>query len=418
MASMINCKIGGKAPIRVYPASNVRIASSIFPNRSILKRESGFKLIKLKLHLLLMNEKDKIEKKIKSQVKSSRRERRARRLNTSQIKNKELLDELPIKERWSREFRKPRIKKLKSPDLDFDELEIERGLVIEVHRRTCEVRLNDGGVIKARYNTTVIDALGFFPAVGDKVTVGFSDETYILLNVLPRHSALTRPGPKDRSNEELVLAANIDQVIIVASVQQPPFNYGFLDRFLLVSQLSHLPFVLVLNKIDLIDKLPQDVLDFIKIVDQHILVSCKTGEGIEDLKKLLKNKSSVFSGQSGVGKTSIINKLLPEVELKTGEVRLKDGKGRHTTTSSNLFSFEGGNIIDTPGIRSLGLMNMDSNDLAKIFPGFFKEGVFTCKFSNCLHLSEIDCSVLKGVQNGEISKERYDSYLRILNSKD
>lgn len=367
-----------------------------------------------------MIENNQNEKEPDSRMKISRREHRARRLNARQMWEKGVMDDHPVKERWSREFKNPRLKKIKNPTSHFEAENKVEGLVLEVHRRTCEVRLSDHQIVSAEYKATVVDELGEFPAVGDMVVLGATSEgKFTVIKVHSRRNALVRPGPRDRLRQELVLAANIDQVVIVASVEQPAFNYGFVDRFLLAANLNHLPFILVLNKMDLVSERPQSIIDFIKIVDQCIPISCETGEGIEELKKTLQGKISVFSGQSGVGKSTLINQLVPEASLRTGAVRHKDGKGRHTTTSSSLFDLPGGGmVIDTPGIRSLGLMDIDSNDLAKIFPGFFKDGMFTCKFSNCLHLSETGCSVRDAVASGTLSKARYESYLRILNAKE
>ena len=247
------------------------------------------------------------------------------------------------------------------------------------------------------------------------------------MRVLPRKSLLRRPGPRDSFYKQQTLAANIDQVVIVASVTQPEFNYGFMDRFLLAANLNDLPFVLVLTKMDLLPggetDLSSDIRDFMSIADKVIPVSVKSGVGLEELRRELNGKASVFSGQSGVGKSTLINALVPEAELETGAVRERDGKGRHTTTSSSLFDLpvvdfpEGGIVIDTPGIRSIGLMDMEGETLAKIFPGFFEGDLFTCKYSNCLHLREPGCAVREAVESGKISRARYASYLRILNSR-
>lgn len=287
------------------------------------------------------------------------------------------------------------------------------------------------------YRATTSKALGEFPAVGDRVLLGQVNEDddtgegvgsqkYCVVRVLPRKSELKRPGPRDSFRRKLTLAANIDQVVIVASVTQPEFNYGFMDRFLLAANLNDLPFVLVLTKMDLLPKgeadLSPDIRDFMTIVDKVIPVSVRTGEGLETLRKELQGKSSVFSGQSGVGKSTLVNALVPGAELETGAVRERDGKGRHTTTSSSLFDYPGGGyVIDTPGIRSIGLANgdddMDGETLAKIFPGFFEGDLFTCKYSNCKHLKEPGCSVREAVESGKLSPARYASYLRILNSR-
>ena len=399
-------------------------------------------------------------------VRTSRREHRSRRIDVMRELETGVVDERPIKERFSREFKKAKIKRIKNPVENIGEENCVEGLVLEVHRRTCEVRLdertpaqddnfNDSQTLEgecrphsetnplptsyflpptvtAMYRATTSKTLGEFPAVGDRVLLGLVNDAedegdgvgsqkYCVVRVLPRKSELKRPGPRDSFYKQQTLAANIDQVVIVASVTQPEFNYGFMDRFLLAANLNDLPFVLVLTKMDLLPNgetdLSNDIRDFMKIVDKVIPVSVKNGDGLDVLRNELLGKSSVFSGMSGVGKSTLINELVPHAELRTGDVRERDGKGRHTTTSSSLFDFPGGGyVIDTPGIRSIGLMDLEPETLAKIFPGFFEGDHFTCKFSNCKHLKEPGCAVRAAVESGKISEARYASYLRILNS--
>ena len=440
---------------------------------------------------------DNFEEAPLKSVRTSRREHRSRRIDVMRELESGVVDERPIKERFSREFKKAKIKRIKNPVENIGEENCVEGLVLEVHRRTCEVRLDertsaDAGyrretkdeklekmsswrgeapigfnavdsiastrlqndsnslptadpipqstegatsyltTVTAMYRATTSKTLGEFPAVGDRVLLGLvndgddegdgvGSQKYCVVRVLPRKSELKRPGPRDSFYKQQTLAANIDQVVIVASVTQPDFNYGFMDRFLLAANLNDLPFVLVLTKMDLLPNgeadLSGDIRDFMKIVDKVIPVSVKNAESLDALRNELVGKSSVFSGMSGVGKSTLINALVPHAELRTGDVRERDGKGRHTTTSSSLFDFPGGGyVIDTPGIRSVGLMDMEPETLAKIFPGFFDDDLFTCKFSNCKHLKEPGCAVREAVESGKISEARYASYLRILNS--
>jgi ribosome biogenesis GTPase len=352
---------------------------------------------------------------------SKRRHHRNRRVNAMEYWQKGVIDDTPSKERWTREFKDPRLKNIKLPSDNLPEALQVQGLVVEVHRRTCVARLADGLTVIARYRATVIDELGEFPAVGDQVTLGRADADaeYMLLRVLPRRSALTRPGPKDRINQQLTQAANVDQVVIVASVAQPPFNYGFADRFLLAASWSHLPLIMVLNKMDLVEELPENAKDFLTLVDRCIPISAHNGEGIEELSAALTGKVSVFSGQSGVGKSTLINRLVPGALLRIGDVREKDGKGRHTTTSASLFDLpDGGMVIDTPGIRALGLLNLDPQDLARCFPGFFPEGHFDCRFNDCMHQDEPGCAVHEAIEAGRLPVARWESYMRILESGD
>lgn len=389
------------------------------------------------------------------EVRTSRRAHRSRRIDVMREWDSGIVDDRPTKERFSREFKKAKIKHLKNPVENIGEENCVEGLVLEVHRRTCEVRLDERDIdekkdnlssivyqrsglssntVTAMYRATTSKQLGEFPAVGDRVLLGLvndgedsgdgvGSQKYCVVRVLPRKSELKRPGPRDTFYKQQTLAANIDQVVIVASVTQPEFNYGFMDRFLLAANLNSLPFILVLTKMDLLPNgeadLSEDIRDFMSIADKVIPVSVKTGVGLDDLRNELLGKSSVFSGMSGVGKSSLVNALVPHAALATGEVRERDGKGRHTTISSSLFDLPGGGIvIDTPGIRGIGLMDLDKETLAKIFPGFFENDIFTCKFSNCIHVKEAGCAVRAAVESGKLSRARYRSYLRILNSSD
>jgi len=352
-----------------------------------------------------------------SEPNTKRRQWREKRVNAMQSMQSGVLENLPLKERWSRENKEAKRKKLKPLEENFLSEQKESGLVLSVHRRSCQVRLQNGREIKAFYLAKSVDEAKEFPAVGDFAKIGRSeagDENFII-GLMPRKNVLTRPGPRSRENQTLVQAANIDQVAIVMSLENPPFNFGFADRFLLAANFNNLPFLLILNKCDLIENISSEIQEFIELADNAIFTSAENGIGIEELREKLRGKISVFSGQSGVGKSSLVNQLVPGASQNVSEVRKKDGKGRHTTVASSYLDLpQGGAVIDTPGIRALGIMNLDADDLARCFPGFFERDFFDCKFKDCKHQSEPDCAVLKRVERGVISEARYRSYLRIL----
>ena len=348
--------------------------------------------------------------------KTKRRQWREKRGNAMHQMQSGFLDDRPLKERWTRECKtEAKRKKLKPTAESFPYEQKEKALVLSVHRRSCLVRLQSGEELKAFYLAKSIDEEKMFPAVGDFASVGKNGSKNFILGLEPRKSILSRPGPRTRENQVLVQAANIDQVAIVVSLENPPFNFGFADRFLLAANFNNLPFILILNKCDLMKNIPDEIQEFIELADNTILTSAEKNIGIEELKEKLLGKVSVFSGQSGVGKSSLINLLVPGASQNVSEVRKKDGKGRHTTVSSSYLDLpQGGAVIDTPGIRALGIMNLTADELARCFPGFFENDFFDCKFKDCKHQSEPDCAVLRRIGEGGISEARYRSYLRML----
>jgi len=268
----------------------------------------------------------------------------------------------------------------------------EEGLVIGVGPGVCRLRTVSGDRI-CRTQKGVI--------VGDRV---MADEHRVLA-VLPRRSVLARNDPRNPRNER-VLAANVDVVVIVASVNSPPLRPGLIDRYLIATQNGNMLPVVVVNKIDLLED-PHE-LDELKAYEEIgvpvILCSTRDGRGLEQLRTLLEGKICVFTGHSGVGKSSLANALLPGLELRTGAV---EHKGRHTTTASTLHELPGGTqVIDTPGIKEFGIFGVEPQDLRHFFPEF-EEFATKCNFSNCTHTHEPVCAVR------DANLPRYQTYVRI-----
>ncbi len=234
----------------------------------------------------------------------------------------------------------------------------------------------------------------------------------------PRRSELARP---DSHGRKKVIAANIDQILIVTS-PRPAFSPGLVDRYLVAAEVLGIEPVIVLNKIDLLDTAARGELD--PLLDEYrrlgyavIETSVKNGEGIADLETRLQEHTSIFVGQSGVGKSSLINALLPDAEARIGEISEATGKGTHTTTTAWLYHLphDHGAVIDSPGIREFGLWNIEPHQVAAGFREF-REYAPACRFRDCLHRKEPGCAVREAVEEGRISRRRYESYLRILAS--
>jgi len=236
--------------------------------------------------------------------------------------------------------------------------------------------------------------------------------------VEPRKAGkLSRNSAGGRRREQVV-AVNVDQLVAVASVEMPPLNRGLLDRIIVSGEHDELDIVVCLNKVDLGDRSAVDaVLDvYRKLGYGAVVTSAETGEGVDDLREALRDKTSVVSGASGVGKSSLLNCLQPGLNLRVSEVSESTEKGRHTTTWVSLLPLDfGGYIIDTPGIREFGLYDIHRDVLQHHFPEI-GERFHDCRFADCEHLHEPGCAVRAAVEAGEIDAERYESYCRIIES--
>lgn len=259
-------------------------------------------------------------------------------------------------------------------------------------------------------------------AVGDKVSfVDNQDGTGLIVEVLPRRTKLSRLNPGKKKIEQVVVA-NLDQVVPVFAAAQPEPKWNLLDRYLVSAESCELPSLIVITKIDLIkdqEGLMVEIENYRRAGYRVILTSTVTGEGIQELQEALQGKVSVFIGKSGVGKTSLLNAIQPELGLRVNEISQATGKGRHTTTQLAMFGLEmGGSVVDTPGMREFGIWNAGKRngrelDLALFFPEM-RPLVGHCKFGlDCSHDHEPGCAVRKAVDNNEIPSRRYESYRRL-----
>lgn len=260
-------------------------------------------------------------------------------------------------------------------------------------------------------------------AVGDKVDVECDENgDYVISNIHPRKNYIIRKSI-NLSKQAQILASNLDQAMLVVTLVAPRTSLGFIDRFLITAEAYSIPAILVFNKSDLLDEelmaLQQEIIDiYQKIGYRCEIVSGLKKENLDTIKELLKNKTTLISGHSGVGKSTLINAIEPNLDLKTGDISSVHLKGMHTTTFAELHPLSfGGFIIDTPGIKELGLVEMKKEEVGHYFPEI-REVMNQCKFNNCLHVNEPKCAVKEAVEKGDISEERYHSYLGILNGEE
>jgi len=255
-------------------------------------------------------------------------------------------------------------------------------------------------------------------AVGDRVSYALEDEIGVITAVHDRKNYIIRKS-SNLSRESHILAANLDQAFLVVTPEFPKTPLEFIDRFLVTSEAYRIPTSIILNKIDLFDGELKELADYYRSIYEHagyevIETSAKKNIGIDYIKEKIKNKITVFSGNSGVGKSTLINCIDSNVKLKTGSISLYHLKGKHTTTFYEMVEVAfGGFIIDTPGIKGFGLVDINQNDLSHYFPDIFKFAN-GCKFDNCTHVHEPGCSVIVAAEKGYIGETRYNSYLSIL----
>ena len=297
------------------------------------------------------------------------------------------------------------------------------GLVIKNTGSWYVVKTDDGNEIncKIKGNFRLKGIRTTNPvAVGDLVKIlPNTDDTAFITSIDPRKNYIIRRS-SNLSKEAHIIAANVDQALLIVTLAHPITSTTFVDRFLATAEAYRIPAIIVVNKIDLLyEKEDIDYLEawcyLYKSIGYKVLtISAETGDGIDGLKQLLNNKTTLLSGNSGVGKSTIINHIMPELNLRTAEISTTHDTGMHTTTFSEMFHLpNGGYLIDTPGVKGFGTIDFDRHEVAHFFPEIFEISQ-NCRFGNCTHTHEPGCAVLHALENAEISQSRYNSYLSIL----
>lgn len=301
-----------------------------------------------------------------------------------------------------------------------------KGLVIKNTGSWYTVRTDDGRDVesKVKGNFRLKEIRSTNPvSVGDRVDIDINDEgTAFITRIEDRKNYIIRRA-SNLSKQSHIIAANLDQAMLIVTVNYPITTTVFIDRFLATAEAYSVPVKLVFNKIDRYKGEDKEYLDALINLYTTIGYPCstlcaKTEEGLDALKAELKDKITLLSGHSGVGKSTIINKLVPGVNLRTGDISEYHNKGMHTTTFSEMIPLpEGGYLIDTPGIKGFGTIEMETAEISHYFPEIFKFSE-DCRFNNCSHRHEPGCAVLQALEDHYISESRYKSYLSILEDKE
>ncbi len=298
------------------------------------------------------------------------------------------------------------------------------GIVIKSTGSWYNVRLPDGEIIKSRIAGKIkLDGLKLTNpiAVGDEVTLEMEDSDEIrgiIKSISLRKNYIVRQSPR-KKHQLHFLASNVDQVLLIVTMRDPNLKVGFIDRFLIMTEPYSIPAIIVFNKSDIntvADDLYYEELKKIYTKIGHLVIkaSSVTKEGLKEIQTLLKDKTTLIAGQSGVGKSTLVNAIEPTLHLRTEEISDFSGKGQHTTTFAEMFDLSfGGHIIDTPGIKTLAFTHLEVMDIAHNFKEFFAIAN-QCKFANCTHRNEPKCAIKAAVESGEISHIRYQNYLGLL----
>lgn len=259
-------------------------------------------------------------------------------------------------------------------------------------------------------------------AVGDEVDFHLENEVGVITEILPRRNHILRQSVK-KTGHSHVLAANIDQAMLVATLAMPRTSLGFIDRFLVSAEAYRIPQLLIFNKSDLLSEEDRELVNYYVELYTSIGVTCKlvaaTQEPLTEILELLQHKITLIAGHSGVGKSTVLNKIAPAIDQRVGDVSDFTEKGTHTTTFAEMFQLnEDTLVIDTPGVKEWGLVNMNQQELSDYFPEM-RDVRLNCKFgSKCLHLNEPKCAVREAVQQGKIAPSRFESYVSMVLGED
>ena len=296
-----------------------------------------------------------------------------------------------------------------------------QGRVVKSTGSWYQVRMDSGSIISCRIKgkLRLIERRTTTPVnIGDLVMVNIEEGDATIQEVLPRSNYIIRQSTHNRTAEHII-AANLDQAIIMATIAMPRTSTGFIDRFLVTATAYHIPCIVLFNKTDLYNETEQEQVEQLTNVYRQagfrvVATSAEKNTGVEEVRSLLQGKISLLAGHSGVGKSTLINKIDSNLQLKTAEVAAYNQKGKHTTTFAEMFELPfGGFIIDTPGIKEFGVLDFEAAEVAQYFPEMEKR-MHDCRFNNCLHINEPGCAVKAALEDGDIAMSRYENYLSII----
>ncbi|MDD7568442.1 MAG: small ribosomal subunit biogenesis GTPase RsgA [[Actinobacillus] rossii] len=297
--------------------------------------------------------------------------------------------------------------------------ETQDGIVVTRYSMHADVENAQGEIFRCNLRRTLSSVVVGDHVVWRKGIEQLQGISGVVEAVQPRKNELSRPDYYDGLK---VMASNIDRIIIVSAVL-PALSLNIIDRYLVICENANIPAVIVLNKVDLLSDedlacAEEQLNIYERLGYQTLMISAQTGKNMEKLTALLSEGTSIFVGQSGVGKSSLVNHIMPEVNAQTGEVSANSGLGQHTTTSSRLYHLPyGGNLIDSPGIREFGLWHLEPDQITKGYREF-RYFLGSCKFRDCKHLTDPECALRNAVEQGKIHPIRFENYHRLILSRE